>query len=431
MDVICNSVMVLEFLFQGYCQYTYLSALLKTKLKKEIVIFVFLAASCIEYCIYYFLYNPLINIALVTVLCFSVCMICFEAHWGVKALHSCILSCMLVLCEMAVIPFSNFFMNDNYFETHLKISELLISTISKLVMFTICMIIKQVAQKEIFKTRSIWLFAVPLFTIVLIHSICMLSNIGIDVQTYNYVLIISFVSLIIINTIVFIVHESYVMNFKETEKLKLLEQKKNLDYDHYKLLQQSYDNSRILVHDFKHHLSVINSLTQKGDQEELKNYLGSLEQSDIVKNVSMTGNKIVDVVIAQKAEQCRMIGIDFIFHPNNINLDFAEEVDICCILSNILNNAIEAAEKSVEKRIKMEFYSNEDDSIVFIETENSSDHAPNYKKGKIITSKKEKSKHGIGMVSIENSLKKYKGEMDHKYSEETKVFTLSVMMHKA
>lgn len=430
MNLIYNAVLLLEFIFQGYCQYTYLSSLLNRKKNTGIVFCFFIIASCVEYLFYILLYNPIINIALVTILCFGVCILCFDAHWQVKLLHSCILSCMLVLCEILIIPFSNIFIHDNYFETHLRISELLISTLSKLVMFIICMIIKQIAQKEMIKTKSIWLFTVPVFTMILIHSLCILSGAVKDADKYNYVIIISFVSLIIINSVVFMVHESYVKTSKEAENLKLLEQKNRLDYEHYKLLQTEYNNSRLLVHDMKHHINAINTMIENNDKTEIKKYIGSLENqfSDLGRKI-LTGNKIIDIIIEQKWDICRKEKIEFLFSANNIDFKFMDEADICCVLSNLLDNAIESARKSKNKKIETVFYTN-NKAIFFIEITNSCDVKPIIKNGKFLTDKNNKIHHGLGVFSVERILKKYSGYLLYAYDEENQLFKMTATIEK-
>ena len=430
MNAVLNIVLLVEFLFYGYSVYTYCESFFYQRRKGIKPLFIFLTAAVVNYAVYVLCDSIIINFIALPFLIFLACIISYRANPFYIFFHSVLLFGLFAGLELLTIPLINFFISENYFSTPNKTYEIISSTLTKLMFFLACKTINRFFRQKEKLTKGTILLFVPLISIIL--EFCYTSmNDYIDQTSYNIIGIILALSIILLNIIVFGVHDSFIKTVKENEKLKLLEQKKELNYEYYKQLQQSYDNTRIIAHDFKHHLSVITSLSHKGDSEGLEKCLESLDQNYKENSMSMTGNKIVDVVIAQKAEQCRMKGIDFIFHPNNTNLDFAEEVDICCILSNILDNAIEAAGKSVEKRIKMEFYSNEDDSIVFIETENSSDYAPYYKKGKLLSSKKDKNKHGIGMVSIENSLKKYKGEMDHKYSEETKVFTLSVMMHKA
>ena len=176
---------------------------------------------------------------------------------------------------------------------------------------------------------------------------------------------------------------------------------------------------------------MMKSLSQKGDQTEIEKYLDSIDKnSSISDNKIITGNKIIDVVIYQKSEQCRDKGIKFVFYPNNISFDFVEEADICCILSNLLDNAIEAAEKSADKTVKMEFFRNSDNNMYFIEIENSCDTKPEKSSGHFVTSKKDKQKHGIGIYSVEKMVRKYKGESELCYIAETKTFKTSVMIHR-
>ena len=428
MKILFRITMLLEFMFQGYCQYTYFSSFFKSKRNTNITIWLFLCASSAEYFLYMLFYNYVINLIFVVLFSMVICILCYESHISVFLLHSCITTCMLALCELVTVPFINLVMNDNYLESHAEISELLISTLSKLVMFTICWLVKQVAEKEIQQTKSVLLFIVPLLSIVLIYGIYYLSGANINIDKYHIVLFISFIVLMVINVVVFKVHENNVRSANENAKLKLSEQKQILDYENYKLLQENYENSRILIHDIKHHLNVINSMAEN---EDLKQYLKSLQLQEYLNNPQkLTGNKIIDVIIHQKSEICRNKGINFTFSPNNIKFEFADETDICCILSNLLDNAIESAEKSSEKLLNIEFFSHADRNMFFIEIENSCDNEPNMKNGHLLTAKKDKSKHGIGLYSVEKTVKKYNGELYFNYSEDTKKFRISVMLHK-
>ena len=197
---------------------------------------------------------------------------------------------MLALCELVTLPLTNLVMRENYLNVHTETGELIASTLSKLIMFIICKLAKKVAEKEIQKTKSIWLFIVPMLSVVLIFAIFYLSDENIDINKYNIVISISFMVLMVINTVVFKVHEDNVKSAKENEKLKLSEQKQTLDYENYKLLQENYENSRILIHDIKHHLNVINSMAEN---EDLKQYLKSLQLQEYLNNPQkLTGNKL-------------------------------------------------------------------------------------------------------------------------------------------
>ena len=428
MTILLQATMLVEFMFQGYCQYIYFSALMENKRKTKIALLLFLLASCMEYYFYINYYIPLLNIALVILFSFIIGILCYRAHKGMVILHSCIAGCMLVLFELMTVPVINLVMNDNYLETHAEISELLISTFSKLIMFIVCMLIKQIAEKEMHHTKSAWLFIVPLMSIILVWGLYYLSGAGIDIDKYHMILSVSFIVLIAINIVVFKVHEDYVRSANETSRLKLLEQKKELDYENYKLLQKNYEESRILVHDIKHHLNVIGSMAEN---EELKQYLNSLKQQEYLNNSQkLTGNKIIDIIIYQKSEICRNKGIKFQFTHNNIQFKFVEDDDICCILSNLIDNAIQSAEQSSQKIIDVVFFSQFTNELFLIEIENSCDIAPKIKDGRLITMKKDKNQNGLGIISVEKTVNKYNGELNFKYEEDEKKFRVSVMIHK-
>ena len=52
MTILLQATMLVEFMFQGYCQYIYFSALMENKRKTKIALLLFLLASCMEYYFY-------------------------------------------------------------------------------------------------------------------------------------------------------------------------------------------------------------------------------------------------------------------------------------------------------------------------------------------------------------------------------------------
>ena len=428
MNALFQLTLIIEFMFFGYCQYIYFSAFFRNKQNSNLTLMLFLLASCVEYVLYVNFYHPLLNALSIITFSTAISIFCYESHFITSILHSCITTCMLTLCELYAVLLTSPFLDKNYLENRTQINELMMSTISKLLMFIVCRVIKQIAEKESQKTRSAWLFIVPVLSMILIFQIYDLSSAYMGVEKYNFVLFVSFVVLMVINVVVFKVHEDNIRSANENAKLKLSEQKQMLDYENYKLLQKNYENSRILIHDIKHHLNIINSMAEN---EDLKKYLKSLQLQEYLNDLQkLTGNKIIDVIIHQKSEICRNKGINFTFSPSNIKFEFVDETDICCILSNLLDNAVESAEKSSERKLNVEFFSHADRNMLFIEIENSCDNEPNMKNGHLLTAKKDKSKHGIGLYSVEKTVKKYNGELYFNYSEDTKKFRISVMLHK-
>ncbi len=431
MTILFKAVLYLEFLFQGYCQFIYVSALLKRKQTPQVAIILFFIASTLEFVVYETMQNFVYNVIVYSLFSIIICCICYSARIGTIVLHCFILESMLMLTEVAVLPFANYLIQDNYLQTHQESSEILMSTVSKLLMFFICTLVKHIAEKEIIQTKSIYLFIVPLLSIVVLHTIVMLYSSDMEKNNYDLVFLVTIVSFIVINTVIFMVHENYVKTSKETERLKLLEQKKAIDYEYYTILEKNYEDSRASIHDLKHHIEVLKQLSQTGDVKKIQEYLDAWSKSQFFNsNKPLTKNRIMDVVVYQKSEICISKNIDFQVEGNNTGFEFVEEPDICCIISNLLDNAIEAAENTEEKMIRMIFHNDGQHRNYFISIENSCDKKPVVSNGHLITSKKGKIKHGIGMYSVKRTISKYNGDMDYEYDKDKKQFHITVMLHK-
>lgn len=121
---------------------------------------------------------------------------------------------------------------------------------------------------------------------------------------------------------------------------------------------------------------------------------------------------ILDIVLNEKQVDCNENNINLFCDINFSKCNFIEMIDVCSIFSNILDNAIEACNKikNDEKYIKIRgtFVK----SYYVIRCENSKVNKIKIKNNRIISSKKDKFIHGIGLKSVKSSLKKYDGELE-------------------
>ena len=89
-----------------------------------------------------------------------------------------------------------------------------------------------------------------------------------------------------------------------------------------------------------------------------------------------------------------------------------EMTDVCSIFSNILDNAIEACNKTYMDKKYIKIRGTLVKSYYVIRCENSKTNKLEIKNSKIITSKKDKFIHGIGLKSVKSSIKKYNGDLE-------------------
>lgn len=211
---------------------------------------------------------------------------------------------------------------------------------------------------------------------------------------------------------------------EEKAKLELLNKKHDMEYNYYLNIKESQEKVKRLYHDINNHMTNIKLIqNQSSNVDEYINSINN-EIKDF-ENIYNTGNVILDVILSEKSKLCNIKNINFFCNIDFSKCDFLHMMDVSSIFSNLLDNAIEACDKIENGENKK--YINIRGTIVksyyIIKCENSKTNKVIIKNNKIISSKKDKYFHGIGIESIKSSLKKYDGEMEIE-NEENKFISI-------
>lgn len=180
---------------------------------------------------------------------------------------------------------------------------------------------------------------------------------------------------------------------------------------YYESIEEKNKSLRSIRHDMRNHLIVVQTLLEDGRVEKAKTYLNEIaEKIEDTDTKIHTGNPIVDAIIMDKMKAAKKENIE-IFVEGMWSYDVMDSVDICTLLANMIDNAIEAIEKGVnEKRICISFKRTEQFFSVSCANDCLSDVI--WKDGVIETSKKDKRNHGFGIRNIVEVCDKYAGNMD-------------------
>ena len=186
------------------------------------------------------------------------------------------------------------------------------------------------------------------------------------------------------------------------------------------LLEKKNQQMQILAHDYKNHLAAIRELSDNGQVAEyIDNMTSEIKSSN---GTSHSGNHTLDIIISKYVTECELKHIAFDFDTKLSNLGFVDDFDLVTILGNVLDNALEAAEKSREKTISLSTKRvNTYDTLIVT---NSCDAAPD----KNLKTSKKKGTHGLGLKSVEKTIKKYGGDFEWEYNETDKTFTITIML---
>ena len=170
------------------------------------------------------------------------------------------------------------------------------------------------------------------------------------------------------------------------------------------------DDVSRLHHDMKNHLLAIRQLSK--DNNRLSDYINTLmdELSGYECRVE-TGNTLLDGLIERKLRIADQNGIDLVvqldFRPCN---SIIEDIDVCVIFGNLLDNAIEASKKLTDpeqRSILLKSHLSAEKLVITIS--NFYDGVLQISNGLPQTTKADQMHHGIGLTSVRQSVEKYGG----------------------
>lgn len=261
-----------------------------------------------------------------------------------------------------------------------------------------------------FKSRYSWLLILIAVGTALIGVLTVNED-----SSYDYLIALI---LLFINFLNFYIYNLEQESFKAQHKLKLIETSNYAYQNQIKIMNESQQKIRFLRHDFYRHINKLKNLSEENDVQSIKQYLNEMEDAVVVKKeYSKTGNDDVDSLLNYELSLAAEFGAEIIYDvnlPEKLNIS---SFDITIILGNLMDNAIEALRNSEKKLLKVNIQFNK--GIIRIDIENSYD--PKYKK------KHDGREHGIGLLSVENTLQKYHGKLDsYPYPEESKYHTTAI-----
>lgn len=421
---------VFMYIFEALLLYNYADGLFVSKNKTSVKVAGVAAANVILF-LFYQLKFEFANGILLLGLYYLVFRFIFNVKTLTAIFHSFLCISAMLVSEMVILNLCSVIFND-FFAMHSDTSAyLFVITTSKILYFAVIMGIKKLCLNRKNGNNhdgfSGMLFMFPLVSLLVsVLVFYMGSEVEISDEAWVLVTLLFFV-LLVADLIIFSVHENAVKNRNELYELKAAKFQQEIDEKYFIGIEQSQEEIRQFSHDMKNHLLQIRYLE---DVEEIHRYLDEvISDVEKISYVGISSNKILNLIISKYSALCEKKRIKFIPEVKLANLKYVEDYDLSTLLNNLLDNAVESAEKSEEKLIELKIFSKNKnfDGIII---KNSCEKAPKHRNKELITTKKDKLLHGLGVSIVKKTLNKYDAMYDWQYIEESKTFETSIVLPK-
>ena len=143
---------------------------------------------------------------------------------------------------------------------------------------------------------------------------------------------------------------------KKIEK-QLASYQQELIETHYREVDNMYRQIRGWRHDYRNHIQTMKAYAAAGDWDAIQNYLDLLDTDlQTVDTVIKTGNPMTDAILNSKISLAKAKGIEVVADAHIPVRLKSSEIDLCCILGNLFDNAIEASMKLPEDKRLIRVY---------------------------------------------------------------------------
>ena len=225
----------------------------------------------------------------------------------------------------------------------------------------------------------------------------------------------------------FVIIVMYIMYIEKKNEIQLVNNQNEMIEKNYQEMILLYQKRERVFHDMKNHLSVLALLLSEKDINRAENYISKINEPILeLEHKKYTGNRIVDIILADKAEKAQHHNINFEIKANTIEEGRIQDIDWCSILANLLDNSIEACIKLNEEDRWIKLILNQNDCAIIIDISNAYNGVISKSNGFFESSKPEKYLHGLGMMSIKSSVEKYNGIMECKC--EMNIFKINISL---
>lgn len=355
-------------------------------------------------------------------------LLMFRIRWSRALFSSVVLETLSAALEFATISGLAFFTKRGM-EYHLQMDHIayfiLLACISKLLYFLCSMLLARLIQPEKTRIRFPKVYYVYPFAAISVLLLIWQLYVSVDIPSY-YLLLFSLICLFLLLSVIllFVSYQSTVQKENTIRFLQSEADRIETDQRYYSVLEKQNENLRIYAHDMKKHLNAIRALNQDA---QIDSYLDQMsERLREYSQIGNSGNRMLDVICSKYAAECETKHIELHTDFRTANFSYIEDYDLVTVFGNLLDNAVEAAEKAQERYITVKTAQKNHYDVVVIQ--NSCAVPPQAENRELQTTKERRELHGLGLKSVAGVLQKYGGDYDWSFDSAKMQFCVTVML---
>ena len=214
--------------------------------------------------------------------------------------------------------------------------------------------------------------------------------------------------------------------FSKNIDRKIAAYQQELIETHYREVDNMYRQIRGWRHDYRNHIQTMKAYAASEDWDAIRRYLDLLDEDlTTVDTVIKTGNPMTDAILNSKISLAKSKNIQVIADANIPIKLKSSEIDLCCIIGNLFDNAIEASVKLPEDKRLIRVYMDMRNTQLYISFTNFTAGKKMKKEGKVFRSTKGDG-HGFGLVRIDAIVERLDGYISR--NSEDGAFTTEILL---
>lgn len=274
--------------------------------------------------------------------------------------------------------------------------------------FAYDVVLRVFQNKKIKLNKKEWTLILIVFGLSFV-SITLMQTTAVKINNHSAILLAAEMCSMVVAAVCFYMTILLNKTHQESERLRLTAQQEEFRLQYAQNVKKQYEEISQVRHDMKQTNSVVMSLLREAKTKEAIEYMHKaakkISDFDVVIDV---GNDFVNAILNAKLSEAKRNGITVLCSADK-NASGIDEVDLCNLLGNLLDNAIEACEKCAEGQRVIEIKLRTHDGKYLLEVENTAEENALESNKQLSTTKEDKASHGYGVKSIKSIAEKYNG----------------------